>query len=133
MALVRILALGDVVGRPGRRAVTALVPRLREEMGLGFVVVNGENAAGGNGITVDTAKEMLAAGVDVLTSGDHFFDEKGVEKLIADPLGARVLRPANWSREAPGTGFGVYPAAGGAKVAVLNLVGRVFMISIAVC
>lgn len=138
MAVLRILAVGDVVGRPGRRAVGELVPRLRKERGIDFVVVNGENAAGGAGITLDTAREILDSEVDVLTSGDHFFDHKEVTDLIAaEP---RALRPANWSRHAPGRGFGLFETAGGlvvgskessrrrgVKVGVVNLIGRVFM------
>ncbi len=125
MAVLRILAVGDVVGRPGRRAVRELVPQLRKERGIDFVVVNGENAAGGAGITLDTAREILDSEVDVLTSGDHFFDQKEVTDLIAaEP---RALRPANWSRHAPGRGFSLFETAGGVKIGVVNLIGRVFM------
>ena len=125
MTTLNIIALGDVVGRPGRRAIRELLPGLRERSGAGFVVANAENAAGGSGITPDTAKELFDAGCDVLTGGDHFFDQKSVSELIDKD--ARLLRPANWSRHAPGKGFGVFESAGGVKVAVASLMGRVFM------
>ncbi|MHC4248148.1 MAG: TIGR00282 family metallophosphoesterase [Planctomycetota bacterium] len=125
MSSLRIIALGDVVGRPGRRIVRELLPGLRERTGAEFVVANAENAAGGSGITPDTAKELFDAGCDCLTGGDHFFDQKSVAELIEKD--ARVLRPANWSRHAPGKGFGVFESAGGVKVAVASLMGRVFM------
>jgi calcineurin-like phosphoesterase len=73
---VRLLAIGDVVGRPGRRAVAALLPDLRRELALDFVIANGENAAAGRGLTEKTAKDLFAAGVDVLTSGNHIWDQK---------------------------------------------------------
>jgi metallophosphoesterase (TIGR00282 family) len=121
-----IIAVGDVVGRPGRRAVRELLPELRRTHAPCFAVVNAENAAGGSGITLETANELFEAGADVLTTGDHFFDSKAVGELIEkDP---RVLRPANWSRHAPGRGWGVFafPDAG-VSVGVANLMGRTFM------
>ncbi len=133
MSELNILALGDVVGRPGRRAVRELVPSLRRERGIAFVVANGENSAGGAGITLETARELLDSGVDCVTTGDHFFDKKEIDELIRffdldeDEAEPKVLRPANWSRHAPGKGYGVFEAAGGVKVGVLNLIGRVFM------
>ena len=119
--------MGDVVGRPGRRALTELLPGLREEMELGFVVANAENAAGGSGLTAETAREILAAGADCLTTGDHFYEHKGVKEITDDESETRVLRPANWSRHAPGRGWGVYGSKAGPCVGVLNLMGRVFM------
>ena len=125
MSELRILALGDVVGRPGRRAVREIVPRLRKERGIGFVVANAENCAGGAGITLETARELLEAGVDVLTTGDHFFDQKEFKDIVADE--PRALRPANWSHHAPGRGHGIFKTEGGVPVGVANLIGRVFM------
>ncbi len=125
MSHLRILAIGDVVGRPGRRAVKELLPGLREKPGADFVIANAENAAGGSGLTLDTARELLDAGCDVLTTGDHFFEKPEVKDIIAHE--PRVLRPANWSRHAPGRGWGVFESASGVKVGVLNLIGRTFM------
>jgi len=125
MSELRILAVGDVVGRPGRRAVKELVPGLRDRLGVEFIVANAENAAGGSGITLDTARELLDAGCDVLTTGDHFFEKPEVKDIIANE--PRVLRPANWSRHAPGRGWGVFESRAGAKVGVVNLIGRTFM------
>jgi metallophosphoesterase (TIGR00282 family) len=122
---LRILAIGDVVGRPGRHAVREIVPRLRRESGIGFVVANAENCAGGAGVTLETAREILDAGVDVLTTGDHFFDQKEFRDLVADE--PRALRPANWSHHAPGRGHGIFKTEGGVSVGVVNLIGRVFM------
>jgi hypothetical protein len=123
--MLRILAIGDVVGRPGRRAVRELVRGLRQERGIGLVVANGENAAGGSGLTLETARELLDAGVDCVTTGDHFFEKKEVSEIIEKE--PRVLRPANWSRHAPGRGWAVFEADGGERVAVANLIGRTFM------
>jgi hypothetical protein len=105
--------------------VRELLPRLREEQGAAFVVANAENAAGGSGITLETARELLDSGVDCLTTGDHFFEHKEVKDVIEQE--PRVLRPANWSRHAPGRGWGIFEAADGTKVGVLNLIGRTFM------
>ena len=79
---MKILFIGDIVGAPGRRAVATLVPQLREEHGLHFIIANGENSAGGSGITPRTAVEIFASGVDVITSGDHLFDQKEVVELL---------------------------------------------------
>lgn len=125
MEPVRILAIGDVVGRPGRRALRELLPSLRERYRPCFVVANAENVAGGSGITLDTARELLDAGCDCLTAGDHFFENPGIKDVIEQER--RVLRPANWSRHAPGRGWGVFEGAGGLRLAVLNLIGRTFM------
>jgi metallophosphoesterase (TIGR00282 family) len=125
MGELRILAVGDVVGRPGRRAVKELVPGLRDRLGVDFIVANAENAAGGSGLTLDTARELLDAGCDCLTTGDHFFEKPEVKDIIANE--PRVLRPANWSRHAPGRGWGVFDSRAGPKVGVANLIGRTFM------
>jgi metallophosphoesterase (TIGR00282 family) len=112
--------VGDVVGRPGRKAVAALLPELRRKHELDLVVANGENAAGGIGLTVDTAEELFKAGVDVITSGNHIWHHKEiVPYLEAEP---RVLRPLNMPPGVPGRGYSLNEAA-----MVVNLLGRVFM------
>jgi calcineurin-like phosphoesterase len=106
MAELKVLAIGDVVGSPGRNAVAQLLPKLVREEGLGFVVCNAENAAGGTGLTPAIVKELLAAGCSCITTGDHVYKNKEVMAVIdAEP---RLLRPANISRHAAGRGWGVY-------------------------
>jgi metallophosphoesterase (TIGR00282 family) len=122
---MRLLFLGDVMGRSGRTAVIERLPGLRAAWGLDFVVVNGENASQGAGITGDHAKELLAAGADCLTLGDHAFDQKDMlTHLEREP---RLLRPLNIAREAPGRGAGVFEATRGRRVLVAVALGRVFM------
>jgi metallophosphoesterase (TIGR00282 family) len=111
--------LGDVIGKPGRDAVRALLPDLKQEKSIDFVICNGENTAGGYGITADTASELLESGVDVLTSGNHIWDKKEIIPLMDE--GLPLIRPANYP-DAPGKG---YIHQGG--VTVVNLMGRVFM------
>ena len=120
---MRVLFIGDIVGRPGRRAVCALVPALRRELALDVVVANGENAAAGRGITVKTAKEILGGGVDVLTSGNHIWDQQDIIPLLGTE--APVLRPANYPPAAPGRGVVSFGA-----LTVINLQGRTFMVDI---
>ena len=120
---MRVLLAGDVVGRPGRDAVRALVPRLREELGLDLVVVNAENAAAGRGLTVKLAQELFASGVDVLTSGNHIFNVREFVPALDGPL--PILRPANYPPGVPGRG--VLEVAGATPVTVVNLMGRTFM------
>ena len=127
---MKILFIGDIVGQPGRSAVKALLPELLSRHGVGFVVANGENSAGGSGITPKTAEEIFSAGVDVITSGDHLWDQKEVTELLADEK--RFLRPMNYPGDVPGRGSGVFePRTASPKstpeVAVLNLQGRTFM------
>ena len=120
---MRILAIGDVIGKPGRRAVAALVPGLRRELALDAVVANGENAAAGRGLTGKTAKDLFEGGVDVLTSGNHIWDQKEIiGHLDAD---YRILRPANYPEGVPGRGV---TSLG--KLTVINLMGRTFMYEI---
>jgi 2',3'-cyclic-nucleotide 2'-phosphodiesterase len=125
---VKILFIGDIVGEPGRKAVKTLLPKLRERLAVDFVVANGENSAGGSGITPKTAEEIFSAGVDAMTSGDHLWDQKEVMTLLADEK--RFLRPINYPPEVPGRGGAVFeiqtPKFHGA-VAVLNFQGRTFM------
>ena len=122
---MRILAIGDIVGRPGRAFVAQQLGELAEREGIDFVVVNAENAAGGAGLTAEIADSLFAAGAAVVTTGDHVWRrQKIAEKLAADP---RLLRPHNFAPEAPGTGCGIFEAPGGIPVAVVNIQGRVFM------
>ncbi len=125
---VKILFIGDIVGRPGRQAVQTLLPQLRERHGLDFVIANAENSAGGNGTTPRTAAELYAAGVDVLTSGDHLWDQKEVMELLAGE--PRFVRPINYPPGTPGQGSGVFEirnAKSEIRVAVVNAQGRTFM------
>ena len=94
--------LGDVIGRPGRRAVRAALPALRAELSVDMVIANGENAAGGRGLTPETAEELLRAGVDVLTSGNHIWDQREIIPYLAQ--NTPVLRPQNYPAGAPGRG-----------------------------
>ena len=123
---MRILFLGDVVGRAGRAAIVAHLPRLRAEWRLDFVVVNAENATGGAGLTPDHALELLGAGADCLTLGDHAFDQKAMREFCAQD--SRVLRPINIAKQgAPGMGARVFDAPGGRRVLVAQVLGQVFM------
>lgn len=119
------MIVGDVVGRPGRRAVSKLLPGLREEETADFVVVNGENAAAGFGITDSCVRELLDSGADCITTGNHVWAQKGTEKLVE--IEPRLLRPANYPPQCPGRGSDVFRAANGVNVGVINLQGRVFM------
>ncbi len=122
---MRVLMLGDVVGKPGRRLVRASVPRLRREHHLDLVVVNAENAAGGNGLTHEVADELLSSGIDVLTSGNHIFDKDNVLTFIDDlPV---LLRPLNYPPGTPGHGAVVVEAQDGTRVGVINVSGRAFL------
>ena len=111
--------VGDVIGKPGRRAVKSLVPSLRRDEGIDMVIANGENTAGGFGLTADTAYELLDSGVDVLTSGNHIWDQKEIIPFLDE--GLPLVRPANYPN-APGRGSLVHD-----DVLVVNLMGRVFM------
>jgi 2',3'-cyclic-nucleotide 2'-phosphodiesterase len=122
---MRILFVGDVVGRPGREAVTSLLPQIIDQYGIDFTVINGENAAAGYGITAKTADELLAAGANVLTSGNHIWSAKETPALL--DTHSNILRPANFPPDNPGHGSGVYEARNGAGVGVINLIGRTFM------
>jgi metallophosphoesterase (TIGR00282 family) len=138
---VKLLFIGDIVGQPGRNAVKTLLPKLREPHALDFVIANGENSAGGSGITPKTAGEIFDAGVDVITSGDHLWDQKEVMELLANEN--RFLRPLNYPIGTPGQGSGVFQIKVGSSrredrtaqravpanmsIAVLNVQGRTFM------
>jgi metallophosphoesterase (TIGR00282 family) len=122
---MRILFIGDVVGKPGREAVRRLVPRLIDHERLDLVVGNCENVTDGAGVEPKNARQLLDAGVGVLTSGNHVWRRKGIVDYIdGEP---RLLRPANFPPDVPGIGWTVVETADGTPVAVLNLIGRVFM------
>lgn len=122
--MLRILFLGDIVGEPGRKAVIARLPAIKKEREIDFIVVNGENAAGGRGITPKISIELLRAGAAVITSGDHIWDQPEIVSYIdTEP---RLLRPLNYPEGTPGQGSVVLETAKG-KVAVINLQGRTFM------
>jgi len=123
----RILFIADVVGHPGRDAVKALLPGLKKELRPNLTILNGENAAGGFGLTAKIAAELKGAGADVITSGNHVFAQK--DFLGELPSLQNVLRPANYPPSAPGQGWCVV-GAGGRQVLVLNLIGRIFLDSL---
>ncbi|MCM8796338.1 MAG: TIGR00282 family metallophosphoesterase [Candidatus Omnitrophica bacterium] len=122
---MKILFIGDIVGSPGREAVAALLPELKKELGLHFIIANAENAAGGSGITLKVTQELFASGVDVLTSGDHIWKKREILDFIDNQ--ERILRPANFPFGAPGRGSKVYVTPDGFKIGVININGRVFM------
>ncbi|PLX89788.1 MAG: TIGR00282 family metallophosphoesterase [Desulfuromonas sp.] len=122
---MKILFVGDIVGRAGRRILADQLHRLVDRHYVDLVVANGENAAAGYGLTVSVMKELLKSGVDVLTSGNHIWDKREIFDTLERE--ERLLRPANYPGTPPGRGLGVYVTAGGVPVAVINLEGRVFM------
>jgi len=123
---VKLLFIGDIVGEPGRRAVKTLLPKLREQHGLDFIIANGENSAGGSGITPRMADEIFSAGVDVITSGDHLWDQKEVMELLANEQ--RFVRPINYPPGTPGQGSAIFEIRNSKlRIAVLNAQGRTFM------
>jgi calcineurin-like phosphoesterase len=122
--MLRFLFLGDIIGEPGRKAVIDMVPKLRQAWGIDFVIANGENAAAGRGITGKITIDLLRAGIAVVTTGDHIWDQKEVNAYIeTEP---RLLRPINYPPGTPGKGSIVLETAKG-KVAVINVQGRTFM------
>jgi metallophosphoesterase (TIGR00282 family) len=122
---MRILFLGDIVGRPGRNAVTERLPALRERWRLDCVVINGENAAGGFGITEAICDEILAAGADAVTLGNHSFDQR--EALVFIARQPRLIRPVNYPPGTPGRGANLIDTHSGRRVLVVNAMGRLFM------
>lgn len=122
---MRLLMIGDIVGRPGRRAVKENLPGLIREYEIDFSIANGENAAGGNGITKEIARELFSCGIDAITMGNHVWNQKEIFGYIAQE--PRIVRPANYPPGTPGMGYNVYETRRKVKVAVINLSGRVFM------
>jgi metallophosphoesterase (TIGR00282 family) len=122
---LKLLFVGDIVGRPGRYALTHALGRLVDRHCVDLVVANGENAAAGFGLTAEVAREIFDAGVDVITSGNHIWDKKEIFSFFErEP---RLLRPANYPPGLPGKGSGVFKTAGGVPIGVINLEGRAFM------
>lgn len=122
---MKILFIGDIVGSPGREAIKKLLPGLIKEHSLDFVVANAENVAGGSGITLKTAEDLFASGVDVLTSGDHIWKRSEIFELLRNE--ERILRPLNFPNTSPGKGSSVFKSKTGKNVGVINVNGRVFM------
>jgi 2',3'-cyclic-nucleotide 2'-phosphodiesterase len=122
---MRILAVGDVVGKPGRQAVHSIVPALRAELQLDLVIANGENSAGGRGLTAATAEELLRSGVDVITSGNHIWHDK--EVIAYMQRNVPVVRPLNYPPGVPGRGYLIHDLGAKGQVLVANLCGRVTM------
>jgi 2',3'-cyclic-nucleotide 2'-phosphodiesterase len=121
-----VLTIGDVIGKPGRLAVEQTLPSLRDELAIDLVVANGENLAGGMGLTPSTAAALFDAGVDVITSGNHIWDKKEIYPALERD--ERILRPINYGEHnVPGRGWGIFHARDGSEVAVINAQGRTFM------
>ena len=122
---MRLLVLGDIMGRPGRDAVISQIPGIRRGLAIDFVIANGENATQGRGITPAHARQLLAAEIDCLTLGDHAFDQRELIQTIGSE--PRIIRPLNFAKAAPGRGAGLFSDARGRKVLVISALGRVFM------
>ncbi|MFZ2468888.1 MAG: TIGR00282 family metallophosphoesterase [Parvibaculum sedimenti] len=122
---MKLLFLGDIVGRAARDAIISDLPGLRADLGADFVVVNGENAAGGFGITAQICEELFDAGVDVVTLGNHAWDQR--EALVHIERESRLIRPVNFPKGTPGRGAHLFETAKGERVLVINAMGRVFM------
>jgi len=122
---MKVLVIGDIVGRAGRRAVRELLPNIKQEEEIDFIIANGENAAGGFGLTEKLAQELYDYGVDVLTMGNHTWDNKEIFNFIDDDQ--RLIRPYNYPPGTPGRGYGIYKLESGVTIAVINLLGRIFL------
>ena len=121
---IRILFIGDIIGRPGRKALNIFLPTLLEKYSPTIIIGNGENAAGGNGMTEEVCRELLGR-LDVITSGNHIWDKKEIFSFFE--VEPRLLRPANYPSGAPGYGYNIYKLESGLSIAVINLQGRIFM------
>ena len=126
--IITVLAVGDIFGAPGRRALKRLLPGLRAELGADLVFANGENSAGGRGVSVRTARELRDAGVDVITTGNHVWAQPDIEQALADD-DLRLLRPLNFPPELPGCGACTLTVKGH-PVTIVSLQGRLFMTAI---
>jgi metallophosphoesterase (TIGR00282 family) len=121
---MKIFFIGDIVGKPGRKAVGLVAPSLKERENIEFVIANGENSAGGFGITPSVAEEIFSFGVDSITLGNHTWDRKEVKDILGDP---RIIRPANYPPDVPGHGYQIFTTPTGVKLAVVCVMGRVYM------
>jgi len=122
---LNILIIADIVGRPGRRALKTLLPLVQKENKIDFIIANAENAAGGRGLNRQVMNEILATGVDVLTMGNHVWDNKEIYSFIDDEF--RLIRPLNFPPYCPGQGYHIYTGGTGKRIAVINAMGRVFL------
>jgi metallophosphoesterase (TIGR00282 family) len=122
---VNILFIGDIVGKPGRKAIREILPSLKDRFPIDLVVANGENASGGIGISVKSADELLTSGIQVLTSGNHIWKKKEILTYIEQ--NPDLIRPANFPPETPGNGFVIKETKSGCRIGILNLMGRTFM------
>jgi len=121
---VRILFIADIIGKPGREVVENILPKMRKEESIQFVIANCENAAGGFGLTPKISREVFTAGVDAITMGNHVWARREILEIIEKE---NILRPANFPAEVPGKGWAIIQANSGAKVGIINLMGRVYM------
>ncbi|MGI5920274.1 MAG: TIGR00282 family metallophosphoesterase [Syntrophomonadaceae bacterium] len=122
---MNILVIGDIFGKPGRKIVKQMLSRIQTENNIMFTIANAENAAGGKGLTREVLRELLGAGIDVLTMGNHVWDNKEIFQFIDDEF--RLIRPINYPGDCPGQGYHVYQAGFNKKIAVINASGRVFL------
>jgi 2',3'-cyclic-nucleotide 2'-phosphodiesterase len=122
---LNILVIGDIVGKPGRAIIEALLPKLQKENDISFTIANAENAAGGRGLTLEVKDEILGSGVDVLTMGNHVWDNKNIFSFIDDE--PRLIRPLNYPGDCPGQGYHIYSAGFNKKIAVINASGRIYL------
>jgi len=122
---MKILMIGDIVGKPGRKATSYLLPRLVADNRIDFVMANGENAAGGRGINREITEEFLRQGIEVITMGNHVWDNREILSFIDHE--PRLLRPANYPEDCPGRGYNIYLGPAGRRIAVINVSGRVFL------
>ncbi len=122
---MQILMIGDIVGRPGRKAISTFLPQVIKEHKVDFVIANGENAAGGRGITRDITEEFLQQGIEVITMGNHVWDNRDILGFIDHE--PRLLRPANYPEDCPGRGYNIFWGPAGRRIAVINVSGRVFL------
>lgn len=122
---MKILVIGDIVGSPGREAISSLIPQLKKEYDLELIIANGENAAGGSGITPKIARELFSFSIDVITTGDHIWKKREIVEIIDSE--ERILRPANYPSSVPGKGSVVLKGKSGLDIGIINLVGRIFM------
>ncbi len=125
VSTLKLMMVGDVVGKPGIQALKKCLPRLIADHKLDFIVANGENVAGGIGITPELTKELLGIGIDCITTGNHIWRQREIRDYISRQ--PRLLRPLNFPSSQPGIGYGAFETAGGVHIGVINLSGRVFM------